>query len=62
MLRHWEGGIRIVFWAWPERKKVILRFKDAGRAELVKEREAWLAAVRERARADGIDLDKYLKP
>ena len=52
----------MVFWAWSERKKAIPGFRDAGRAELVKEREAWLAAARERARADGIDLDKYLKP
>ena len=58
-----EGAIRMVFWAWSEHKKAIQGFKDAGRAEgraeaakeyepklaeLVKEREAWLAAADER--------------
>ena len=33
-----------------------------GRAEIAKEYEAKLAAAKERARAEGIDLDKYLKP
>ena len=33
-----------------------------GRAEIVKEYEAKLAAAKERAKAEGIDLDKYLKP
>ena len=58
-----EGVVRMVFWAWSEHKKAIQGFKDAGRAEgraeaakeyepklaeLVKEREAWLAAANER--------------
>ena len=58
-----EGVVRMVFWAWSEHKKAIQGFKDAGRAEgraeaakeyepklaeLVKEREAWLAAADER--------------
>ena len=51
-----EGVVRMVFWAWSEHKKAIQGFKDAGRAEaakeyepklaeLVKERDAWLAAA-----------------
>ena len=42
------------------------RHKDVGRAEgraeIVKEYEAKLAAARERAKAEGIDFDKYFKP
>ena len=67
-----EGVIRMVFWALAEHEKVVERHKDAGRAEglvegraegraeLAKEYAAKLAAAKEWAKAEGIDLDKYL--
>ena len=69
-----EGVIRMVFWALAEHEKVVERHKDEGRAEglaegesigsakTAKEYEAKLAAAKERAKAEGIDLDKYLNP
>ena len=63
-----EGVIRMVFWALAEHEKFVERHRDAGRAEgraevraeLAKEYAAKLAAAKERAKAEGIDLDKYL--
>ncbi len=72
-----EGVVRMVFWAWSEHKKAIDKFRNEGRAEgreegrkeaakkyeqEIAQREAMLAAARERAMAEGIDLDKYLNP
>ena len=68
----------MVFWALSEHKKVVQRHNDAGwaegwaegfaegfakgRAEVVKKYESRLAIARERAKAEGIDFDKYYKP
>lgn len=56
----------MVFWALAEHEEVVQRHKDAGRAEgraeMVKKYESRLAIARERAKADGIDFDKYFKP
>lgn len=64
----------MVFWALAEHKKVVRRYKNIGRAqgfaegfaegraEITKEYESRLAVARERAKADGIDWDKYFKP
>ena len=68
-----EGGISMGLWALDERRERIERAKEEGRKEAAKEyrqmlaqerkeQEEALAAARERARAEGIDLDKYLNP
>ena len=65
-----EGGISMGLWALDERRDRLERAKDEGREEgrtegrttAVNEYEDKLAAARERARAEGIDLDKYLNP
>ena len=72
-----EGGISMGLWALDERRERIENAKEEGRAEAAKEyrrmlaqelaqerkqQEEALAAARERARAEGIDLDKYLNP
>ena len=72
-----EGGISMGLWALDERRERIENAKEEGRAEAAKEyrqmlaqelakerkeQEDALAAARERARAEGIDLDKYLNP
>ena len=71
-----EGSISMGLWALDERRERIERAKEEGRAEAAREyrqmlaqaaeerkqQEDALAAARERARAEGIDLDKYLNP
>ena len=69
-----EGGISMGLWALDERRDRLERAKDEGREEgreegrtegrttAVNEYEDKLAAARERAKAEGIDLDKYLNP
>ena len=66
-----EGIGRMFFWAWEDHKNRMERARNEGRVEAakesklaaaVKEREDALAAARERAKAEGIDLDKYLNP
>ena len=65
-----EGGISVGLWALDERRDRLERAKAEGREEgrkegrttAVNEYEDKLAAARERAKAEGIDLDKYLNP
>ena len=61
-------------WALDERKERLDRARDEGRVEgrkegqkegrkaATKEHEDALAAARERAKAEGIDLDRFLNP
>ena len=64
-------------WALDERKERLDRARDEGRVEgrkatrreyeekmalAAKEHEEALAAARERAKAEGIDLDRFLNP
>ena len=69
-----EGGISMGLWALDERRDRLERAKNEGREQgreegrkegrttAVNEYEDKLAAARERAKAEGIDLDKYLNP
>ena len=72
-----EGSISMGLWALDERRERLERARDEGRAEgrkeaskeyqqkldvAAKEREDALAAARERAKAEGIDLDRFLNP
>ena len=68
-----EGSISMGLWALDERQERLERARDEGREEAdkeyqqklalaVKEHEDALAAVRERAKAEGIDLDRFLRP
>ena len=65
-----EGTGRMFFWAWEDHKNRMERARNEGRSEgrsegrkeAAKEQEEKLAAARERARAEGVDLDKYLNP
>lgn len=69
-----EGGISMGLWALDERRDRIERAKaegreegrkegqKAGRTTAVNEYEDKLAAARERAKAEGIDLDRFLNP
>ena len=70
-----EGIARMFFWAWEDHKNRMQRIRNQvmaegraeGRAEAAKEYEEALAAVRERedrlrerAKAEGIDIDRLL--